>query len=381
MQRVSLSCIEISKNNLVHNYNLFRKYLLPKTKIAVVVKGNAYGHGLNEVVKMLESKVDYWQIDDIEELQRLRAISAKPVLLLGYVSKADLAEIVQLEATLAIYDSTRLYLLNQLARRFHKTAKIHLKVDALLGREGMLLEDVSNFLKQLQQYPNIHLTGIYSHFSNLEDKTYQSHPEKQIRVYHQALSILKKYHYENIAHHFSGSAGILMYHQTQLVQSSNNIVRLGISTYGLWPSECLRRKFANKQFQLKPVLRWVSHVAQVKKLPAKFPVGYGLTYITKRPTTIALIPQGYSDGYDRGLSNCGEVVIHGQICPVLGRISMNMFTVDITHLHNVQLEDEVVLLGKQKGKEITAEDIAARINTINYEIVARISPLLPRVMV
>lgn len=375
-----LSYIALSQKNLEHNFKLFRKIISTQTKIAVVVKGNAYGHGLNEIVKLLEPYADYWQIDDVEELVKLRQISAKPTLLLGYVSKTDLVTAVQLGATLAVYDTHHLQALNTIAKRLHCIVSIHLDVDALLGREGMLLEDVPNFLKQLLQYPLINLTGIYSHFSNLEDNTYQSHPEKQIKVYHQALAILKKYHYKNIAQHFSGSAGIMLYDQTHLLQTLNSIVRLGISTYGLWPSASLQTQFATKSFQLKPMLSWISYVAQVKILPAHHPIGYGLTYITKRPTKIALIPQGYSDGYDRGLSNKGAVLIHGQLCPVLGRISMNMFTVDVTHVRNVQPEDEVVLLGQQGKNTISAEDIATQLGTINYEVVARISALLPRVI-
>lgn len=381
MKHFPLSYLEISKKNLLHNYNLFRQYLPATTKIAVVVKGNAYGHGLPEIVKILDRSVDYWQIDDIEELQRLRQISAKPVLLLGYVSPVDLVTAIQLGATLAIYDLDRLPALNQLAQRYHKSISIHLKVDALLGREGMLLKDVPHFLQQLQRYKNVTLTGVYAHFSNLEDETYTSHPKKQIKVYQQALAILEKHHYKNIAHHFSGSAGILSYDQADLLQTQHSIVRLGISSYGLWPAVTLQQHYQTKSFQLQPVLRWVSHVAQVKQLPARFPIGYGLTYITKRPTTIALIPQGYSDGYDRGLSNKGEVLIHGKPCPVIGRVSMNMFTVDVSHLHQVKLGDEVVLLGQQGKKEITAEVIANKLHTINYEVVARISPLLPRVVI
>ena len=132
---------------------------------------------------------------------------------------------------------------------------------------------------------------------------------------------------------------------------------------------------------LKPVLTWKTKVAQIKTLPKGATIGYGLTYKTRRPTKIALIPQGYSDGYDRGLSNKGEVLIHGTRCKVIGRVMMNMFSVDVSHLPNINLEDEVVLLGKQGMEEITAEEIAKTLGTINYEITTRISALLPRIII
>lgn len=154
---------------------------------------------------------------------------------------------------------------------------------------------------------------------------------------------------------------------------------IGIGMYGLWPSEDLRVQHKDR-IELKPVMRWVSHIAQIKTLPTGYTIGYGLTYTTDRPTKIAVIPQGYSDGYDRGLSNRGEVLIHGQRCQILGRVAMNMFVVDVSHLDTVSVEDEVVLLGSQGNDSITAEELAERIDTINYEIVARISPFLNRVV-
>ena len=138
--------------------------------------------------------------------------------------------------------------------------------------------------------------------------------------------------------------------------------------------------YKNTNFNLKSVLAWKTKIAQIKTLPAGYTVGYGLTYRTKKETKIALIPQGYADGLDRGLSNKGEVLIHGKRCKILGRVSMNMFTADVSHLPKVKIEDEVVILGHQGEEEITAEELAKKLGTINYEITARISALLPRVV-
>ena len=147
----------------------------------------------------------------------------------------------------------------------------------------------------------------------------------------------------------------------------------------MYPSAALSRR--HETLQLKPVMRWVSHLAQVKTLPPGHPVGYGLTYVTWRETRIGIVPQGYSDGFDRGLSNCGDVLVRGKRCPVIGRVAMNMFAVDLTRVPDAVAEDEVVLLGSSGEEQITAEEMATKLGTINYEVVTRISPLLPRTVV
>ncbi|MGH7250190.1 MAG: alanine racemase C-terminal domain-containing protein, partial [Minisyncoccia bacterium] len=155
---------------------------------------------------------------------------------------------------------------------------------------------------------------------------------------------------------------------------------LGLGVYGMWPSKHLKSFYKNSRFDLQPVLSWKTKVAQIKILPKSSTIGYGLTYKTKKETKVAVISQGYADGIDRGLSNNGEVLIGGTRCRILGRVSMNMFTVDVSHLKSVKLEDEVVILGRQGREEISAEGIAKRINTINYEVTTRISSLLPRII-
>ena len=178
--------------------------------------------------------------------------------------------------------------------------------------------------------------------------------------------------------HISATSGVLAYDQDK---GLSDIVRPGIGLYGMWPSEDLRKKLESGKLDFKPVMRWVSHVAQVKTLPPNYSIGYGLTYVTEVAMKVAVIPQGYSDGYDRGLSNKGEVLIGGTRCPVLGRVAMNIFVVDVSHLSGVKAEDEAVLLGGQGDEFITAEELAGKLETINYEITTRISPLLPRVVI
>lgn len=378
-----LSYIELNKTNLIHNYNIFRSFVHPQTKIICVVKGNAYGHGLAEVVTALDSVAEIFAVNSIEELRKLRLVSNKPVLVLGYIEKESLEEAVDLNATLGIYDKERLELINSIAQRKATHVKVHLKIDALLGRQGIFLGDLEAFLDDIQSLDNIEIEAIYAHFSNIEDTSDFSHAQKQIDIFEEALAICRNRGYTDIKKHISASAGILVYDQNE---GKNDFVRLGVSLYGMWPPEDSRYiqsviRSKRQQFELKPVLRWVSHIAQVKLYPSGHPIGYGLTYVTTKPTKIAVIPQGYSDGYDRGLSSVGEVLIRGTRCKVLGRVMMNMINVDVSHLPEVKAEDEVVLLGTQGQETILAEDISSQISTIKYEITTRLSSLLPRIII
>lgn len=365
---MALSTVELSRSNAIHNIGEFRRLLAPGTEIAAVVKGNAYGHGMAEMIQILEPVVEFFQVDDVEELRELRKHTNKPTLVLGYVPMSDLEEALALDCELAIYDEERLPILQLAAEKLGVVAKLHLKVDAYLGRQGILPDRVPDFLAKLAPYPRLKLTGIYSHFANIEDTRDFSHAQKQIDTFH-AIRLLAP----NARPHLSSTSGVLVYERHR---GQNPLVRIGIGAYGMWPSEYMR--LDNRDMELRPVLRWTTHVAQVKMVPVDFPIGYGLTYRTTHETQIAVIPQGYADGYARAFGNVGRVLIRGHECPVLGRIAMNMFSVDVSHLDGLQPEEEVVLLGSQGERRISAERLGEMAGTINYEITTQITPLLPR---
>ena len=373
-----LSYIEISRKNLLHNFKMAKSLVKPGVKIIAVIKANAYGHGQNVVAKILEKEADCFQVDDAEELKLLRQVSQKPTFVFGYVSKEEMAEVIKLKGIMGVYDANQVLAINSAAKKINKKAVVHIKIDAALGRQGVLIKDLQKFINILKKCQNIIAKGVYAHFANIEDTASFSHAQKQLDLFNQALKILKKNGYENLETHISASSGAMVYEKNG---GKSSLIRPGIMLYGMWPSEDLGKRFKKHGLKLKPVLRWVTHVVQVKTLPKNHPIGYGLTYITKKPTKVAIIPQGYSDGYDRGLSNKGEVLIQGQRCQVLGRVAMNMFVVDVTHLRNIKNEDGVVLLGRQGKEEITTEELAKHLGTINYEITTRILTLLPRVIV
>lgn len=375
-KNLPLSYIEISKENLIYNFKQFKNFIKKGTLISIVVKSNAYGHGDCEIVKNLSTYADYFQVNSILELEKIRKFTKKPILVFGYVAKNDLEKAIKIGCILSAFDFEHLLLINQAARKLNKKQKVHIAIDSHLGREGFMPNTIPQIIPEIKKMKNIIVDGMYSHFANIEDTNNFSYAQKQIDEYQKSVALFKENGFEKIKTHISATSGVLVYEENKGI---NNIVRIGIGTYGLWPSEYLEKKM-HGQFTLKPILRFISHIAEIKTLPKGHSIGYGLTYITEKEMRVAVIPVGYADGYDRGLSNIGEVLIKGTRCKILGRVAMNMFVVDVDHLRDLSFEEEVVLIGKQGGEEIKAEEIANKIDTINYEITTRLSSLLPRII-
>lgn len=375
-EEASLSYIEISKDNLIHNIKQFRGLLKDKTKIAAVIKANAYGHGDKEIAKIASLYVDYFQVDSIEEAERVNSVTKKPILIFGYLNEDGIRRAIKIKAILCVFDLIHLLKINHIAGISKTKVKVHLAIDSYLGREGIMPSQVENLIKEVKNLKNIILDGVYSHFANIEDTMNSTHANRQIDTYHKCVKVFQDNGYPKINTHISATSGILVYEKGGNLHS---IVRLGIGLYGMWPSEHL--EYLNKKkINLKPVLKWVTHVAQVKIVPANYPIGYGLTYITKKATKIAVIPQGYYDGLTRSLSNNGEFLIGSKKAKILGRVAMNMTVVDVSGIKDVRADDEVVILGNQGKMKITVEDLANKMDTINYEVTTKISALLPRVV-
>ncbi len=377
-KKLPLAHIELSKNNLIHNIKSLRSVTKKGTEIAVAIKGNAYGHGQKEISTVLDSRVDYFFVNSINELELLRKSSKKACFVLGYVENSDFRKAIKLGCILSLFSTEQLLKINEIAKKSKKIQEIHVPIEAYLGREGFLERELPMLFETIKNCKNIKLGGIYAHFANIEDTTNFTHAQKQINKFNFALKLAKKYGFNNLQTHISSTSGLLVYEKNK---GLNNILRLGIGVYGLWPSEHIKFLYRKSKLSLKPVLSWKTKVAQIKTLPAGRTIGYGLTYTTHKETKVALIPQGYADGFGRELSNKGEVLIYGKRCKVLGRVAMNMFVVDVSHLESVKQEDEVVIIGKQAGEEITAEEMAQKANTINYEITTRLSAILPRIVV
>lgn len=380
MTKSFLNTVEISKKALVYNLKQFRKRVGKKVKIMAVVKANAYGHGIGEVAKIVSLNGGDWLgVNSLEEGMLLREEGITlPILILGYIPLTKIGEAVKNNLSFVVYNQRTIKKANQEAKKLGQEAKAHLKIETGTNRQGIKIKDVSSFTKFCLKQKNIFLEGIYTHYANIEDTLDPGFAMEQLEVFKKALQLIKEVNIKIPIRHTACSAATILFDKTFF-----DLVRVGIGLYGLWPSPETKISAQEKKIKidLHPVLTWKTKVAQIKEVPQGETISYGRTYRTGRKSKIAILPVGYWDGYDRRLSNSGRVLIGSQFAPVVGRVCMNMIMVDVTDIPKVEVEDEVVLLGKQGKNEITAEEIAQKVGTINYEIVTRINPELPRKVV
>lgn len=354
-----LSWVEIDLDALRHNYRQATSRLGPRTSVIGVVKSDAYGHGMLAVAEELVScgavflaVSKYWEA---EELRR-HGIEVPILVLLG--CEPDQVEpALQSGIRPALFRMDHARLMSKTAVSLGIHAPIHLKVDTGMGRLGVPVDRIGGFLDELLSLPGIVLEGVLSHFAVADerDKTFS---DRQVDRFLEVLTMIAAKGWELPYAHISNSAGIL-----DLPHAHFQLVRPGIMLYGSPPSTELHRPA-----QLRPVMSFKSRILQLKDVPPGQPVGYGRTYVTDRASRIATVPVGYDDGYFRALSNCGQVLVRGRRAQVVGRVSMNMITVDVTHIQEAREDDEVVLLGSQGKERITAEELAELCGTISYEI-------------
>jgi alanine racemase len=373
--------IEISRSALVHNIREFRRLIGRRRKFLAVVKANAYGHGIREVAGIAISEgVDWLGVNSVDEGAALREAGVGlPILVLGYAPLARLEEAVACDLRLTVYNTGTVERLSALAVRLRKTVRLHVKIETGTWRQGVDPADLGAFIRKIRNLPGLKVEGLSSHFANIEDTTKHDYPRRQLGIYRSACRKVEAGGLRVPLKHMSCTASTILFPERGF-----NLARVGIGLYGLWPSKetylsCLLDR--KELLSLQPVLSWKARIAQIKRVPAGADIGYGCTYRTTRKTTLAVVPVGYYDGYDRGLSNAAHVLVKGRRAPVRGRVAMDFFMADITDVPGVRLEDEVTLLGADGGERITAEDLAGLAGTISYEILARINPLIPRIIV
>jgi alanine racemase len=370
--------VEIDKAALGHNIGLFRALVGETKKLLAVVKANAYGHGLGEVSALaLDRGVDWLGVHSLAEALAVResGISA-PVLLLGPVARDDLGQAVEADARLTVFDPETVGRLDAVCRRLRRKARVHIKVETGTNRQGVAMNRLLSLARRVRRSPNLILEGLSSHFANIEDTTDPAYPDFQLENYKRAVALLEDHGLVIPVKHMACTAATILFPKTHF-----DMARVGIGLYGIWPSKetylsCLHLHLT--PLKLKPVLSWRTRVIQVKSLAKGSFIGYGCTYRTTRPSRLAVLPVGYSDGYDRGLSNSGYVLIRGRRAPIRGRVAMDFTMADVTDIPGVKLEDEVTLLGRDGRESLGAEQLASLAGTISYEILARLSPLMPR---
>jgi alanine racemase len=374
-----LNWVELGKKALLKNLQAFRSLLGAEVKLCPVVKSNAYGHGALETAMIIQDSglADWLAVNSVDEGLALRKSGIRlPVLVLGYLPLERLSDAVLHGLRLTVYNRETLDKLGSL--KTGKKVFLHIKLETGTNRQGVDLKDALQLAKIIKGSKNLVLEGYSTHFANIEDTTDRSYAGRQLQRYQKMLAELEKKDFKAPVNHIACTAASLVFPRTRL-----QLARIGIGLYGLWPSRetMVSLKEQGSEFKLEPVLSWKTRVAQVKTVPAGEYIGYGCTFRTSRRTRIAVLPVGYYDGYDRKLSNTAYVLIKGKRAPIRGRVCMNLCMADITDIPGVKPEDEVVLLGKQGKEQVSAEQLAQWIGTINYEVVTRINPALPRIVV
>jgi alanine racemase len=379
----SLIRAEIDLKALAQNIRELRRITHPKARLMGVVKANGYGHGAIEVAQCaLQNGAQILGVARIEEGVQIREAGIKaPVLIFGYTLPTLAADLIEYNLIQSVHTFAAARELSKAAASLGKKLRIHLKVDTGMGRLGLLVQEFkskksagvnSTVIEEtlaIAGMDGLELEGIFTHFASA-DSAEKSDAENQLNLFMNYLNRLTKNGLNPPVKHAANSAALI-----DMPQSHLDMVRPGIAIYGLFPSDEVDKKHVS----LKPVMAFKARIIQLKKVPAGFKVSYGSTHKTRQPTTIATVPAGYADGLDRRLSSRGQMLVHGQRVPIIGRVCMDLTLLDVGRLENVQMGDEAVIFGQQGDETISVDEIATALNTINYEIVSTITARVPRV--
>lgn len=340
-------------------------------KVMAVIKADAYGHGALRTVEELSRMGVYaFGVATAEEALTLRREGVtEPILILGYVFERSFDELIINNIDLTLFDMDTALLLQKHAERLRRTVLAHIKVDTGMGRLGLQpCSESVEIIKQINALPNIKIDGMFTHFA-CADSADKSSVNRQIELFSDFVDSVKAQNVEIPLVHCFNSAGIIEFDKPMF-----DMVRCGIIAYGLYPSEEVNKD----SISLKPVMSIKSHISYVKKVGAGFTVSYGSTYVSDKEMEIATIPVGYADGYPRLLSNKGRVIINGQYAPIIGRVCMDQFMVDVTGM-NVSRGDTVILMGSDGANTVSAEEIGELSGRFNYELICDINKRVPRV--
>lgn len=368
--------VDVSRAALVANARSFRRRVGPKVAVMAVVKSNAYGHGLTETALTVQPHLDWFGVDNVDEgLALKKAGIRKPILILGFTPSWRMQDAIRAGVRMTVSTMEQLKAARAAARALKRKATLHLKVETGTVRQGAGLRELATLAQALRGAKELVFEGLSTHYANVEEATEHDFAAGQLEAYRNALEILEVHGGVPPVKHTACTAAAALYPDTHF-----DLVRVGIGLYGIWPSleTKLESDAKGHGLELEPALSWRTLVAQVKDVKRGAPIGYGLTERMPRDGKIAVLGVGYWDGFDRGLSSVGEVLIRGRRAKVMGRVCMNMCMVDVTGIPGVQAEDVATLLGEDGTAAVTAEEMAQRLETIPYEVVTRINPLLPR---
>ncbi|WP_369899957.1 alanine racemase [Bacillus manliponensis] len=364
--------IEINLNAIKHNINEFKNHVNDENiAIMAAVKANGYGHGaVGVATAAVAAGVSHLAVAFIDEGIELREAGITvPVLILGYTPKAAVIDAIEYDIMMTVYRLEDVRYMNEVAKRAGKKARIQIKIDTGMSRIGLQEEEVKPFLEEVKEMQYVKVEGIFTHYSTADeiDKAYTI---MQTELFEKAVSIATEVGLDIPLIHSSNSAGTM-----ELKHTFQNMVRVGIGMYGMYPS----KEVDKTTVSLQPALTLKSRVAHIKRAKASRGVSYGNTYVTTGEEWIATVPIGYADGFSRQLSSKGHALINGIRVPVIGRVCMDQLMLNVTKAMPIEVGDEVVFYGKQNMEEISVEEVADMLGTINYEVTCMLDRRIPRI--
>lgn len=380
------SRIELSKSALRKNINYLKRRIGKKVKFVSVIKGNAYGHGIESYLPLAENcGVDYFAVSDTPEAARAMAVKhpSSHIMIMNMIDNGDIDWAVENEVSYFVFNLERIEKSIEASKKVGKKALVHIEIETGFNRTGLNNSELTEFIeiyKRNSEY--LEIEGICTHLAGAESVANYLRIQNQLVKYNQTLHILHDNGVKSKYRHVASSAAALTYAETRM-----NMVRFGIAQFGFWPSKETRMYNMlsdDAHFTKDPlhrILSWKTTVTSIKHIPAGEFVGYGTSYLTTEPTVAAVIPIGYCHGFSRNLSNLGYVLIKKKKAQVIGMVNMNMLMVNVTHIHGVNRGEDVVLIGRQGRHEITVSSFSDLANYVNYELLVRLSYEIPRIVV
>ena len=366
-------CAQIDLSAVRKNIEAIRASVRPDCKLMAVLKADGYGHGAVPIAKRIDDIADAYGMAIVEEAVELREAGiTKPILVLGYTASHLYDKVVQYDITQTIFQYETACALNEAAKKAGKTVKIHIKLDTGMSRIGFAVtqESVEEIVK-ISKLSNLCMEGVFTHFAKADEIDKEA-TRLQYQRFTEMLERLQQRGITFTTCHVSNTAAII-----DLPEYNLDMVRCGIGTYGMYPSVDVQKN----RVVLTPAMELKTHISYVKELPKGVGISYNGTYVTERPMRVATIPVGYGDGYPRLLSSKGRVLIHGKSAPILGRVCMDQFMVDVSEIPEAKQNDDVTLMGRDGYECISTEEISGYAGTINYEIVCEVGKRIPRVYI
>ncbi|KKP36063.1 MAG: Alanine racemase [candidate division TM6 bacterium GW2011_GWF2_32_72] len=365
--------IELNKSNLIHNVDQVKKIIGKNVQIAAVIKSNAYGHGLVEISSILNKldAISYLCTAGLSEALELRKNNiSKPILVMSY-NDAPLEEAIKNKIDLTVYETNTLNQLNLAANKLNTKASIHIKVDTGLSRLGVPVDQALEFINYARQLDGILIAGIFTHFAESEVEN-QEYTELQSNKFKNLLTNLSTLNFDIPIKHCANSSATLTH------QHSVNMIRTGRALYGIWSSKFVKEKSTKLHpgLVLKPVLEWKSRIIQTKTISTDTFVGYKRTFQAKRKTRLAILPIGYWEGLNHGLSNKGHILVNGHLVPIVGKICMNLTTIDVTDFPDIQEGDVATILGNYPG--VWLDDWSEKLDALPLEMITHLYPQILR---